>query len=587
VTTDPEVSTVLTHILRDTLYSIIEHDPASTASNAETIWHFGNRLNKVGYKGSLISVDKTTATDTFDLDLVEAIYDGVADGSDPARKRILTALRPFCVQERRYLVPDYRTGATTFTAQDAQAWFNGQRRVAKEGFFEVKPSETKAIAPMGAPTTYSLLTIWSRFEADWSQRDRSLWKQLPRLRPTKDPLMKVQGDDVVMVGGNRRDKRYRTVCRQTGTIIGDGSHFVSKRFATFCEEPLVRDPKGQWGHRDLIKIRVLCGLNCRKDPTLPAGQKDPLITRGSAVNQVLRYAGPETRQAAMASLDRTTDRLPRLRKGRINHWKWLYVPTNLGGLGYPSTRSDKRIWRKWVPKEVKRIMNVCLSPNEAMETVLMSGHLNSTGWVSKKNFETRQDLLVDLLKDLPKASETRKRDLTHALDSPSEWSQRGTQNELGLLTERDLTQLCVDQKPSWAQWLGPDRDGRLPGQPGWVGRRNLLRSIQHKTNWMTLKDLVADLETDDSVRALLVQAGRKKLPYYGLPEYDRLRPRRIRDTKSRFPPARLFGTPDIRFKDFADLTSRLLAQTSTLWVHKSYTLVSDLLSRSRNLRVSG
>lgn len=576
-TTESEVAVILLHIMRDVLYKMVESDPNSTAHDHATTWHFVEEIHRKKTKvNRIISVDKTRATDTFDLDLVESLYDGITDGQkSPAGRNILMALRPFATSRRRYLIPRYSEGVTAVAAKDVQSWLFGQK---PKGFFPLQPNKNVAVLPMGSPHSYSLLTVWTSFELDAALSGSNLKDFLSNPVLERHTPKKIQGDDGILCGSNRVDKRLRRFCNMIGTTIGDGSHFCSRTYGVFCEEPAVRDDQG-WEHLDLIKVRILSGHNVKKDPTRPAGKIDPLISRGKAVMSILRYASPELRDKARICVDKTTPALSTIRGRDRSETKFLAVPTYLGGLEYPSNRSDKRIWRKWVPRTVKRLASIMAAPNESTKPVVLRALLESTSWVSRHNVETRVDFLEHLLGDIP-GTKMSKPFLSPDMFRKEEGSEV---DRIGMVPWADLVEVAT-RHPKLGPMLQPDREGNPITSPEWRGKRRFRRTVERETPFIPLTQLISRLQRDDTLQGLL-DGRNKAVPYFTYKDHCVIRQRNQQKAVKAATLERVKKTPLIKFKSFFDLKQRVEETSQTLWVNTRHHLVSDLLEMTGDLRV--
>jgi len=580
VTTDSEVATTVLHVVRDILYNIIENDPGSTAHNHNTTWHFAKNMRTSDKrKVKIISVDKTRATDTFDLDYTEAIYDGLIEGHNmPAAQSILRCLKPFVTSPRRYLIPS--EGETSVSAKNVAHWLKTGEPV---GFFVVSPSKNVAVVPMGAPPTYSFLTVWTSMEVDVSVSplkindflsEPYIDRRIPRL---------IQGDDAIFIGSKRRDKKLRMICQQSGTIIGDGSHFVSGTYGVFCEEPMILSADGTWQHKDLIKVRLLTGVNCRKDPRLPAGKVDPIITRGKAVQTILRYATTDpdgksgTRTIAVECLDRNTGVLRSLRKSGKKENRFLTLPTFLGGLDYPSNRTDRRQWRKWVPKPLKRVISQLASPNESIQPVITRSLLESTSWVSKHNIEIRVDYLTNLLGDVPLPKQSRD------FLKPEMFSKDNEETGIGMVTWNDILDVAQEH-PVLSKSLWTDKNGNTPSHPEWWGKRNFRRQIERDTPFLSLSSLLSRIQKDDTLAGLLSN-NRKVIPYVSYGGHCRLRKRNFARAVELMGKGVVEKTPIVNFSTFWDLQQRVQNVEQTIWVNSQHPEIRYLLERTGDLRI--
>lgn len=575
VTTDPDMITILLHCARDVLYSVVDKDPYMTAHDHSTIWHFGRQLGrKEKTVDRLLSVDKTCFSDTFDLPLARAIYDGVARGhQDPNARRVLLALRSLATGSRRYMVPDYSNGKTMISTTAARLWFQAG---IQEGFFLISPAKNVAILPMGSPITYSVNCIWSRFEHDAACHPRGIGPFLAKPKPTYGEPCRIQGDDTVCRSSKRKANRYRTVCKLTGTQIGDGSQHESRRLAVFCEEALFRpDPSGKWEHEDTLKTRVLNATNCRKDPTLPVGVTDPLLTRGNAVSGQIRYATAEMRSQAIYVLEKT---LNRLKTSGKDHFREFFTPTYLGGLGYPSRRSDARIWRKWVPKNVKRIVSALVSPDMTEQTVLNPNTLNSLSYFNKKGAENRRDVFT-LLQDVPRRRDSLQT-IQELTDAGENWLKRQEPHmNLGFVVQNDLVQEFAKQRNSQ-----PDEFGNEPTSLNYRGRRYILTELKKVTKFRPLGDVLKTLERDESLRALISSLDSCK-PYFGYKNYKRMYKDRIHSATELLG-ERAERTPIIRsVHDFDQLDLRLKQSHGNMWVHVEHPEVELLLGRAGMIKL--
>jgi hypothetical protein len=576
VTVQEYLVVLVTHLQRSLYDTTIKKDPDMTASSHSTIWHTVNHRNwkdpkaqAPRYHRMKLSIDKSRCTDTFSrlksLAIDEGILEGTPEGS--FERTFLESLRELNDPATDVVLPNYKEGKTTLTLDDAKDALSGGD---DEYALVVRNAERIGAQFMGGATSYVKLCIWSRFEDDWANAI-TLGKEREFLldpKPVNEPGRLIQGDDVVTKGGRTKGRNYRRVCERTGTVIGDGSQFNSRYYAVFCEEPLVRASlRTQWRHLDLIKSRPLIGLNVRKDPRLPAGQTDPYISRGTAINQQLVYLdeADDRRTVIPEIIWRTSDRYREAHR-RDRRWTWFHVPTELGGLGYPSKRSKKYVWRKWVPKRLKQIASAIALPNETPESVLWANLLSSTGYVSKRNVTSRAQFIAEYVRPLmQKASTTRK----------TEWSFKTTEPVQGFVTDNDLKAKAIEEG---LFGLDPkDRDEILSRH--WKGNRWFRLNIERKSTWIPFMTWLNCVLENFGFAQLLNGLNNVK-PFFGLPEWDKVRRRRMNDAWNLLP-----RVPEVTFENGTSSYTKLLRDRDHLYVDVSCPVWGDLYHRVKQVQV--
>jgi len=630
-TTEGADVTILMHIIRDVLYKMIERDPHMTAHKHHEAWHLANDMKRAKQSPlRMTSVDKSRATDTFDVELSMAIYDGLTRGQrSPEMRRALVALRPFMVTRRWYILPNWKDGHTTVSPKVARgavnAWRHGYHRpqdlerlkaaeagdpeavqslrdnpaqrdkhLAVRAYFRqepsvraVEPARVKACLPQGNPPSYSILCVWSRFETDAACYKDGIRSFLENPRPLMNIFRLIQGDDVIFASSKRRDQRLRTMCKMTGTIIGDGAHHTSTQFAVFCENVIVRaGDSGYWRAADIVLVKTFIGNNIRKNPKQPVGAKDPFLLRGTACAKQVVYAPRAQKQIADYCLWNTYRRYrEELRDETFLRWRWVHVPDFLGGLGYPSLRSDKHIWRKRVPRVVKQIVANLLSDNESVQSAVRFISLNSVNSVNSKNMEEQYDDVLGLFDTVANTRQTRA--LIRDGDGVPVVQRRGEGSpDLGFLTHEDLIERSanspVDEISSLA--TGTDVNGKPLTDRNSENRRNFRRSLSTLSNWMPFRELVRLCLRDASLRALL-RGTKMTTPFFSYGSYMSARGKRISKAKQYLTNIRLRGTPPIRFRNFRHLSSRLYKQAGQLWVNRDHEWIKQLLAKVGELEL--
>jgi hypothetical protein len=374
----------------------------------------------------------------------------------------------------------------------------------------------------------------------------------------------------------------------TGTILGDGAHHTSSQFAVFCEKILVRErgqTVGRWLPADVVLVKTFIGNNIRKDPKQPVGAKDPFILRGTACAQQVVYATRAVRRIADYSLWSTYRRYrEEIKTETFNRWKFVHVPIYLGGLGYPSTASDKRIWRKRVPRNVKQILANFLSDNERAADVVRYLSLNSLNYCNSKNMVEQYEEVLNLFEDVPDARESRK--LTDDSKDLAIQSRGKGDSRLGILTYEDLVRLSVDSTHQSSRGLGTalDSNGRSLTDRRSFLRRTFRRHLSTNTNWMPFTELVRLCLRDASLRALL--RGRAvSTPFFSYGSYMSTRSKRIKKAEQLLTSTRLRGTPPIKFRNFYHLSERLRKKSSELWVNRDHDWIAELIAQVGELEL--
>jgi hypothetical protein len=257
--------------------------------------------------------------------------------------------------------------------------------------------------------------------------------------------------------------------------------------------------------------------------------------------------------------------------------RFLALPTFLGGLEYPSDRSDKRIWRKWVPKTIKKVASALASPNEGFIPVIARSLMDSRSWISKHNVETRVDFLYNLLDELPSVKDSK----PHYNVGMFEMVDDDT--PIGLITWDTLKEYAQEH-PRLGPLMGTDRNGNPHTHPEWRGKRFFRRKIETSTPFMSLIDLLNKLKRDDTLRGLLA-GNRKMVPYFTYKDHCHLRKKNYTKIVETIGEKQVAGTPLVKFESFWKLRQRIDEVSGTLWVHENNPNVKLLLSLSGDLRV--
>jgi hypothetical protein len=405
------------------------------------------------------SVDLSRATDTFQLEITSRLVDGIIDGLRCKRSQnILRAVRPFIDGPRFVMYPPL--GDTTLGP-------------SLETDNVVYPEDHKSGIFMGNPTTYSILTVWTRWVDHRARRSlilRSKGKRRYNIKHTlNNKRILVQGDDLVVADCDTRlaDERRRQY-GLVGNTVGDGSDVVSKYHGEFCEEFSCRDETtSNFKHLDLVKVRPIIGSQTSSTRPGDKGRVDPLVLRGRALRQQLKYKSKRTYNAVLNAHFRTDKRYREM--CRTKHSRYLFMPESLGGLEYPHRDGNKHVWRKKIPARLKDIAAAIIQPDKSMKGFIETRLMGSATAVSRHGLEIKEEVLADILLNIerPNRPEGRVR-IDFSLD---------IDQTIGLVTKEEIVQASQSDE-SHRKYFPDGQDPRSwQGPTAWKERRPWKRNV--------------------------------------------------------------------------------------------------------------
>jgi hypothetical protein len=285
---------------------------------------FFNRVNQAGtlFSWKFLSVDLTSATDTFCQGICQSLALGVADSC-----RVLYAWRKL------------RILARNVSSLSEISYPDGSTIIQERGIL------------MGTPESWGLLNLYNKFFTILAEtvyenggipsgvtlmwQNPVLQESLRSLNRQSLCITKRCGDDQVIYGPPQVLTYYTDLITMSGAIPSPGTNAISEEYITFTQS-LARFHKGKLDWIDIIRIISLVdwkGLN-----RLPSLKEVPRIWfRGLSVYLALRWWNLNEWELAV-------------RKGLYIFAQYLsadflqkaarsgaepFLPSNLGGLGFP------------------------------------------------------------------------------------------------------------------------------------------------------------------------------------------------------------------------------------------------------------
>jgi len=505
VTCDESFVTILLHLARCILYGDLENNPRSTA-NGTTLWHFIQSFREESCVKYAISSDLRAATDTFDVRLNGALYDGLSLGHP--HEYLLGRLRAMAVDPKRIVYPLRRFQRTGELAYDPLL---DSSDLAIDAEVTVERDEHKAILFMGAPTTYSELSAHSDFQimaAESLRRYRKSTKgrhaRLADLKFVKiidDFLGRHQGDDISVFHNDPEFGVCLAIVQDDlGLQRSEGSWHVSEHFATFCEEVAVRQKGERWQFADVVKFRPLCSTLTTPARPGERGRADPIVTRGQSIEQQMAYFSGENDPRRRACLEVMISANKRLHKFlTCSDRKIFTLPTFASGLSYPSAYSFAKQWRKLVAQNIKNILSSLLLEDLSVRSAIRRTLLSVSARPQKKGEYLDEDELVDMLSQVGQPIRDKETKITNSsrgkvVDAETAWEMKaGEDSSLGIIKFSDIVEMTRRFGGPLAEVITPDRSGKTVDEPGWGKRRWLLAEIPLRTPYAPLSKFIEDL----------------------------------------------------------------------------------------------
>lgn len=237
---------------------------------------------------------------------------------------------------------------------------------------------------MGDPTTWAILSMLNLFCGDLA---KALSEGLDPIEAFgsnrfKHPLQSIVGDDGLIGGPLPLMETFKKVYTRAGQKASQGKEFLSQTTVVLAEDPAVRwkikrrnsyvipSKRGieEWGtfvYLDVPKPKVLFPTPDQGDHVAKGW-----IGRGAALSGQLRYL-EETYDESRGPLKSLAWRVWGARLNRlITENLPVWVPTSLGGLGWPHYKGPDFSWRKRAPARHKRMIRKLLgmppSPGKAL-----------------------------------------------------------------------------------------------------------------------------------------------------------------------------------------------------------------------------
>jgi hypothetical protein len=332
VTQSRTTTVILQHLGRSYLYGILRSCSRSTASNHFTIWHWSRyRARDLPGGHVLLSSDFTTYTDLIPLKMASLISEAITE---------------------RFPVPGWMKSVIALASTPRILVYDGP-----EGQYCSDRLHTTGVL-MGEPMTYAIGSFLNLFLVDvakWGLRGRN-WQELlahyDSNRVYRPAVALVQNDDLVAVMTRSGCDRYEKLSGLVGLKLST-VHFVSERFATFCEEICLTNKLGKLVHVDQMKTRHLGRFSSQLFLDR-ASDMDPFLTRGSALSRMLvYYEETSAPYRAMASYHHLVFG-SRYKEIRSDLPIWL--PSSVGGLSVPHHKGFALVWRKRLSTRFKNLV---------------------------------------------------------------------------------------------------------------------------------------------------------------------------------------------------------------------------------------
>jgi hypothetical protein len=319
----------LGHLFRTYLYSCLEGDPEMILGDDAILGAFPEWFARVESSGGIpnwkfLSVDLTSATDTFSSDVCHSLALGVAISLEGFDKVLY---RKMCILARNVSV------SSLISYPDATDI------IQERGMM------------MGTPESWGILNLYNKFftslaeqlylvaplQVPLSWRDPFVQEALTKVKfaPKSLAISKRCGDDQVIYGPDRVLDNYTRLISLSGAVPSPGTNAVSERYITFTQS------LAQWvgGRVEWIDIvRIISLVDWKGINRLPSVKEVPRIWfRGLSFQLALRWWNATPWESAV-------------RKGLLIFGQYLcsdfiksvasqggepFLPTVLGGLGFP------------------------------------------------------------------------------------------------------------------------------------------------------------------------------------------------------------------------------------------------------------
>jgi hypothetical protein len=333
ITIPPLSITLVLHLVRTFMHDLFKVD-AECAT-----------LNKIGKKGrsaglldrvsealkrkktpvQFLSLDLTSATDTFNTELVGAIQEGIIGGyvEDHPQASFLWVLLPLISAHPEV---SYRRFMKTCPLLEPTV-------KAKRGIM------------MGNPASWPLLNLYLRFFSErsycssWEHFSNRVNKWLKEPRDSKfphdNPNLSRCGDDQSELGHPNRFRKFEKLLVEEGSaIISKGAHFQSKHSIVFTENLYKADRENGIDYVDILRIKnLLISAGSSRLPGLK--EVPPTYSIGSSITTALEWWGDEVKHGVLAWAHRVYQPfLDTLKSAAIP----IYLPRDLGGYGIAHPR---------------------------------------------------------------------------------------------------------------------------------------------------------------------------------------------------------------------------------------------------------
>jgi len=387
VTINPAWISTLFHLERTYLFGLLSDNPEvpSLSSDEGTVPSYIRDLNKMMAKMSeadfkdweLNSLDLKNATDTFSLELMRSLSEGVLAGAPP----IIRWLNSIFL------------GPVRVTMDKCSPYY---RRLKPEIQEILKEGYSRKRGPlMGDAPSWALLNLHNQFLWHLAGCSQAVLPENPLLAkwedfkfPTSvetwiDPWTSRCGDDQASIARADRCRRFEALLTLCGCKIGVGSHFGSSKRIFYTKNLLELSFKNgtpSISYIDILRIRQIVGPDSR----LPGKKEIPTEwSRGPALSNELRWwKGDPYLGASLAAFYLHYSFIQRCQRAGIEP----FLPRKLGGLGFPYFDPERiPIYSSRVRKAVSHLTRDDTSLETTIASLFLEDFWNPRKFKKKKD----------------------------------------------------------------------------------------------------------------------------------------------------------------------------------------------------------
>nr|UUG74242.1 MAG: RNA-dependent RNA polymerase [XiangYun narna-levi-like virus 9] len=400
--------TILLHLSRSALYSILGRDPRSTLFlKGKELYYLTRALQtpvrddarKEGKRQRILrelkekklfglSSDLTAATD----ETHRCYIDKVLQGTEEAFQRDIGP-------HAAYLPISFISTKVNYGKHDSRWSFEEDEKQQEES------REVTRGYLMGNPANWYLLNVFNlsiltlaKLQGSWSLPRFLKWLRTPNaerrlersIRAFQNEMFtKVCGDDLITIQDLRTCHNYGALMNLCGNRLSEGAHLISPHTFLFTEDIALR--KGV--KLDPLDVVFLKSLTPGDDPKgdLHGATPPPFFTRGPALAKAMVYLpepGEEDFYDGKARKKVLSSLLYQVYRDRIEPLRGLgippFIPQSMGGLGLPYYKGRKKSTRLLHPLWKKKIQWL-MSNQEPMELLHAEGKVTLTKKSKKGN----------------------------------------------------------------------------------------------------------------------------------------------------------------------------------------------------------